>query len=76
MTNDISQVSLSRCVTKHVNRIEDEDTNQKKRNSTGLMKVSGLSNKRYKQSDPCLAWMVFHNIVQMYYGMKNEENNN
>ena len=39
------------------------------------MKVSGLSNKRAKQSDPRLQWIMFHKICVMYRDVKEEEKN-
>ena len=40
---------------------------------TGTIKVSGLSHKRAKQSDPRLAWEMFHNIYNMYSDINNKE---
>jgi hypothetical protein len=37
---------------------------------TGCVKVGGLSNKRVKQSDPRLGWIMFHNICKMYRNVK------
>ena len=36
----------------------------------GCVKVGGLSNKRAKQSDPRLGWIMFHNICKMYRDVK------
>ena len=38
-----------------------------------MIKVSGLSHKRAKQSDPRLAWFMFHNIYIKYSATKNKE---
>jgi hypothetical protein len=34
--------------------------------TTGEIGVSGLSNSRAKQSDPGLAWMMFHSICKIF----------
>lgn len=39
---------------------------QKQHSKTGEIKVAGLGNKRAKQSDPRLAWVIFHIICTMY----------
>ena len=38
-----------------------------------MIKVSDLSHKRAKQSDPRLAWFMFHNIYIEYSATKNKE---
>eukprot|EP00545_Synedropsis_sp_CCMP1620_P002775 CAMPEP_0119009844 /NCGR_PEP_ID=MMETSP1176-20130426/4633_1 /TAXON_ID=265551 /ORGANISM="Synedropsis recta cf, Strain CCMP1620" /LENGTH=491 /DNA_ID=CAMNT_0006962423 /DNA_START=277 /DNA_END=1750 /DNA_ORIENTATION=+ len=43
---------------------------QKRHSKTGEIKVAGLSNKRAKQSDPRLAWAMFHSICAMYRDAK------
>ena len=35
--------------------------------------VSGLSHNRAKQSDPRIAWFMFHKIYCMYSDIKNKE---
>ena len=56
----------TRLVTNGVNNIEDGHDNQRKKSRTGLVKVSSISNNRARQSDPRLAWLMFHKISQMY----------
>ena len=41
-----------------------------------MIKVSVLSHKRGKQSDPRLAWFMFHNIYRMYIDFNNKEEGN
>ena len=53
-------------VIKRVNNIEDGHDNQRKKSRTGLVKVSSISNKRSRQIDPRLAWLIFLIITQMY----------
>ena len=60
-----SSVSYFREVIKRVNKTEDEHEDQKIRSCTGLVKVLSLSNTRASQSDPRLAWIVFHKIAAM-----------
>ena len=38
-----------------------------------MIKVSGIINKRVKQSDPILAWLIFQNIYLIYHNIKNKE---
>ena len=59
-------------VIQHVNREEEEAEGQKRRTRTGMIKVSGLSHKRSKQSDPRLSWFMFHKIYCMYSYIKNK----
>ena len=47
--------------------------NQNRKSTTGEIKVSDLSYKHAKQSDPRLAWLMFHNKFQMYCGVKERE---
>jgi hypothetical protein len=60
-------------VIRRVNQTEDNALGQKKQTSNGQIKVAALSNKRAKQSDPRLAWVMFHKIATMYRDMKNQE---
>ena len=41
-----------------------------------MIQVLGLSHKRAKQSDPRIAWFIFHNIYYMYSDIKNKEDIN
>ena len=56
----------TRSVIKQINKREDGRDNQRKKIRTGLVKVSSISNIRSRQSDPRLAWLMFHKIAQMY----------
>ena len=56
-----------------MNNIEDGHDNQRKKIRTGLVKVSSISNYRYRNSDPRLAWMMFHKIAQMYRDIREQE---
>ena len=53
--------------------IEDGHDKQRKKIRTGLVKVSSISNNRSKQSDPRLAWLMFHEIAQMYRDIREQE---
>ena len=44
--------------------------------TTGTIKVSGLSQKREKQSNLRLAWEMLHKIYHMYSDIKNKEETN
>ena len=61
------------CVINNINKIEDRDKNQKKRISTGIIMVLLFLHNRSNQSDPHLAWIMFHNISNMYFNLKQEE---
>ena len=50
----------TRSVINRVNNIKDGRDNQRKKSRTGLVKVSSISNNRVMQSDPRLAWLMFH----------------
>ena len=56
----------TRSVIKRVNKREDSHDNQGKKSRTVLLKVSIISNNRLRHSYPRLAWLMFHNIYQMY----------
>ena len=49
-----TKLAYARRVIRHVNENEPKQVGQKKRSSTGEIKVRGLSHKRAKQSDPRL----------------------
>ena len=68
-----SQLAYARSVIRRVNGIEDDRVGQKKRSNLGEIKVRGLSHKRAKQSDPRLAWIMFHKIVRLYRDVIKEE---
>ena len=51
----------------------DGHDNQRKKSRTGLVKVSSISNNISKQSDPRLAWLMFHKIAQMYRDIRQQE---
>ena len=63
----------TRLVIKRVNNREDGHDNQRKKSRTGLVKVSSISNNRSSQSDPRLAWLVFHKIAHMYRDIREQE---
>ena len=62
-----------RSVIKRVNKTEDEHKDQKIRSRTGLLKVSSLSNTRASHNDTILAWIMLHNISNMYRDLKHQE---
>ena len=68
-----SKLAYARNVIRRVNDIEDDRVGQKKRSNLGEIKVRGLSHKRAKQSDPRLAWIMFHKIVRLYRDVIKEE---
>ena len=41
-----------------------------------MIKVSGLSHKNAKKSDPRLAWLMLQNIYLMYWDINNKEERN
>ena len=49
-----------------MNNIEPDGSDQLQSTSKGMIIVSSLSHKRAKQSDPRLAWYMFHTICAMY----------
>ena len=59
-----------------VNKEEENAEGQKRKMTTGIITVSGLSHKRAKQCDPRLAWEMFHKIYHMYSDIKNKEETN
>ena len=62
-----------RTVMKQVNVSEDAHDKKKKKSITRFIKVSSLSNNRYKQSGTMLDWIMFHKIVHMYRDIKKQE---
>ena len=63
----------TRLVIKRVKNIEDGRDMQRKKSRTVLVKVSSISNNRARQSDPRLAWLIFHKIAQMYRDIREQE---
>jgi hypothetical protein len=61
-----SQLNYAREVIRRVNAREPEMEGQTKKSLTGEIRVAGLSNSRAKQSDPRLAWVMFHSICKMF----------
>ena len=59
-----------------VNREEENSDGHKKKTTTGIINVLGLSHKRAKQYDPRLAWEMFHKIYHIYRDIKNKEKTN
>ena len=55
----------ARRMVRRVNMLEPGMEGQKKHSKTGEIKVAGLSHKRAKQSNPSLAWIMFHKICRM-----------
>ena len=56
-----------------MNNREDGHDYQRKKSRTGLVKVSSISNNRSRQSDPRLAWLMFHKIAQIYRDIRQQE---
>ena len=48
-----------------LNKEEENKEGQKRKITTGIIKVSGLIHKREKQCDPRLTWEMFHKIYHM-----------
>ena len=63
---DNSSFKYNRSVIKRFYRKEYGHDTQRKKSRTRLVKVSSISNDRVRQSDPRIAWLMFHNIAQMY----------
>ena len=68
-----SSSKYTRSVIKGVNGTEDGHDKQNKKSRTGLAKDSIISNKRARQSDPRLAWMMINKIAQMYRDIREQE---
>ena len=60
-------------VPNSLNIEEEEAEGQKRKTGTGMIRVSGLSHNRSKQSDPRLAWFMLYRIYCMYSYIKNKE---
>ena len=74
-TEDITPKASSqytRSVIKRVNNLEDGHDKQRKNIRTGLVKVSRIINNRESQSDPRLAWMMFHKIAEVYRDIREQ----
>ena len=69
-------LGYSRRLIARFNREEENAEVQKRNTVTGTIKVSGLIHNRSKQSDPSLAWDMFHKIYHMYSYIKNKEETN
>ena len=52
---------------------EEAHDNQRKKSRTGLIKISSLSNNGPKQSDPGIAFIMFHKIANMYRDITKQE---
>ena len=75
-TKDItsnSSCQYTRSLIKRVNRKEDGHYTQRKKIKTGSVKVPSIRNNRSRQSDPRLAWLMFHKIDQMYRDIRKQE---
>ena len=66
-------MQLAKRVVKHINCLEPISGEQVKRSRTGEIKVSGLSHKWAKQSDPRLAWLMFRKICEMCRDVRTRE---
>jgi hypothetical protein len=72
-TKAASKVAYARRVIRAVNQREPCAEGQTKFSRTGEIKVGGLSNRRAKQSDPRLAWVMFHRICEMFRNGKKKQ---
>ena len=75
-TKDItanSSCKYTRSAIKRVNRKEDGHDTKIKKIKTGLVKVSIIRKNRARESDPRLAWLIFHKIAQMYRDIRKQE---
>ena len=61
-----SEIRQAHRVTKWSNEHAAEAPGQTKKSRIGTIKASGLSHKHVKQSDLCLAWTMFHKIVEVH----------
>ena len=68
-----SSSTYTHSVIKRVNCIEDSHDKQRKKSRTVLVNVSIISNNRARQSNPRLAWLMFHKIAQMYRDIREQE---
>ena len=62
-------------VLKRVIDVEPDLDPNKIIKTSGEIKIRGLSDKRVKQSDPWLAWMIFHSITKMHREVNKREGN-
>ena len=58
---------------KRVNFSEEAHDKKSNKSRTGLIKVSNLSNNISKQSDPRLAWIMFHKVAHIYRDITKQE---
>ena len=70
---DKSKLQLAKRVISRINCLEPISGEQVKWSRTGEIKVSGLSHKRAKQSDPRLAWLMFRKICEMCRDVRTRE---
>ena len=68
-----SSSKYTRSLIKRVNGTEDSHDKQRKKSITGSVKVPNICNNRARQSDPRLAWLIFHKIAQMYRDIREQE---
>ena len=68
-----SALKYARRVIARVNKEEENAEGQKRKTTTGIIKVSGLIQNRAKQCDPRLAWEIFHKIYHIYSYIKHKE---
>ena len=66
------QMIYTHCAIKSVNKTEEKYNNQKKRISTSLIKVSGLYHNMQNKLDPDLAWIMFHNIDNIFHKLNHK----
>ena len=60
-------------VENRVNVSKEAHDKQSKKRRTVFITVSSLRNNRDNQSDPRLAWMMFHKITHMYRDITKQE---
>ena len=58
-----------------MHKIEPGNNEHCRMTRTGYVKMVGLSNKKAKQSDPRLDWIMFHNICKMYRDVTHDTKN-
>ena len=67
-----SALRYYRRVIASVNKEEENAEGQKRSTMIGKIKVSSLSHRTAKQSDPKLVWEIFHKIYHMYSDIDNK----
>ena len=75
-TKDITTNSSSKYTRSVINQVDHKEYGPdmpRKKSRTRLVKVSSIRNRRARQSDPRLAWLMFHNIAQMYRDIREQE---